>query len=182
MLPLQHQAAGNSDRSPALLPKLCSAAFPPPSAQTSHVASSHATNTSKTSSLASVMEAIKISDSTDNHQGHQLTGTLLSDNQGFIDFKKKKKKKRYLYFFFYYYFFSSSTNLFAGLFQTRGPEAGKVDPHPTASLTTRYHVQRTPLALQWMCLHGGDENRIQLNGSSLGGSRMAMLELRAKQG
>lgn len=65
--------------------------FPPaPSAQTSHVVSSHATNTSKTSSPASVMEAIKISDSTDNRQGHQLKGTLLSDNQGFIDLKKKK--------------------------------------------------------------------------------------------
>lgn len=41
----------------------------------------------KASSQASTREAIKISDSTDNCQGHQLKGTLLSDNQGFIDFK-----------------------------------------------------------------------------------------------
>lgn len=89
----------------------------PSSAQTSHVVSSHATNTSKTSSPASVMEAIKISDSTDNRQGHQLKGMLLSDNRGFIDLKKKKRKRN-LYFFFI--FLSSSANFFADLLQTRG--------------------------------------------------------------
>lgn len=48
---------------------------------------SHAINISKTSSQASMMEAIKISGSADNCQGHQLKGALLADNRAFIDFK-----------------------------------------------------------------------------------------------
>jgi len=42
-----------------------------------------------------MMEAIKISDSTDNRQGHQLKGITTE-----VLLTKKKKKKKYLFFFF----------------------------------------------------------------------------------
>lgn len=131
--------------------------------------SSHATNTSKTSFLASVMEAIKISDSTDNRQGHQLKGTLLPDSRGFTDFGKNKPESSVLLLEFSH-----------KLFQIQGPKARKVDLHPTTSFANRYRAHRTPLP----CSGRGSakEDRAGLEGSSLRGSGTAVLELRARPG
>lgn len=92
-MPLKHRDAQKSLQNHCL-------GCHPPSTQTSHVVSSHATNTSKTSSPASVMEAIKISDSADNRQGHQLKGTLLSDNRALLTLKKTNNPN--LYFFYHF--------------------------------------------------------------------------------